>query len=268
MNIERLRKIIAYSDLNKARMKQKVNEFYFCIGMAGEDDILNVLQIARQAFREKKYLVLEIPLADEEIGAFCYRGDAMNYLILNSSLPCATAHFAVCHELYHVYFQEGSFGSKIEFANDHYFEHEDEFSANLFAGMLLMPEVGFTLMYKKFKEESGGEELDTIFRLMNYYQVPYMSVLIRCCELELFADRSLTDELLNIPPEIVKKRFSQLWLDGSILEASGKDDFLRLKELVEFFGKQSVEEAYLNERKLSRVLRNMNVLYSEIKGDC
>ena len=48
-----------------------------------------------------------------------------------------------------------------------------------------MPEASFRQMYGLFKKESEGNEQDTIIRLMNYYQVPYMAVLIRCYELDL-----------------------------------------------------------------------------------
>ena len=55
----------------------------------------------------------------------------------------------------------------------------------MFAGMLLMPETSFRFMYNKFKEETEGNEKDTVILLMNYYQAPYMAVLIRCYELGL-----------------------------------------------------------------------------------
>ena len=87
--------------------------------------------------------------------------------------------------LYHVFYQKSDFRTKVEFSNNHYYEHEEEFAANLFAGMLLMPEASFRFMYTKFKDESKNDEKDTVIRLMNYYQVPYMAVLIRCYELGL-----------------------------------------------------------------------------------
>ena len=74
--------------------------------------------------------------------------------------------------------------AKAEFADD-YFEHEEEYEANIFAGMLLMPESSFRQMYRLFRAQSDNNEMDTVIRLMNYYQVPYMAALVRCYELGL-----------------------------------------------------------------------------------
>ena len=138
MNIDRLRKIIQYSVVNREDIESKVKKFYSFTGISNDQDVLNIMQIVRPAFRKMRFLVLELPFADDEIGALCYKGDALGYILLNTSLPKVNANFAICHEIYHVFFQKSEFKSKVEFANDHYFEHEEEFAANLFAGELLM----------------------------------------------------------------------------------------------------------------------------------
>lgn len=267
MNIERLRKIIEYSDVNRGDMEAKVKDFYSFAGMSSDKDVLNIMQIVRPSFRKKGYFVFEIPFADKEIGALCYKGDAFGYIVLNSSLPKVNVNFAICHELYHVFYQKSEFRTKVEFANDHYYENEEEFAANLFAGMLLMPEASFRFMYHKFKEESKGNEKDTIIRLMNYYQVPYMAVLIRCYELALPDDDSFSEELLNVERENIRGRFVDLWLDDSILEATGRDDYAHLEAVVLRLGNEYIKESYLNERTLKKVLQNMKMLYAEIKGE-
>lgn len=267
MNIERLRKIIEYSDANRDDMEAKVRNFYSFVGMSSDKEVLNIMQIARPSFQRKGYLVLEMPFADEEIGALCYKGDALGYIVLNTSLPKVNVNFAICHELYHVFYQKNEFRTKVEFANDHYYEHEEEFAANLFAGMLLMPEASFHFMYNKFKKESEGDEKDTIIRLMNYYQAPYMSVLIRCYELGLPGNGAISSELLNLDRDDVRGRFVELWLDDSILEATKKDDYAHLEAVVARLGNEYIRDSYLNERTLSKVLQNMRMLYSEIKGE-
>jgi Zn-dependent peptidase ImmA (M78 family) len=267
MNIERLRKIIKYSTANREDIETKVKKFYSFTGISNNQDVLNIFQIIRPAFQKKGFFVFELPFADDEIGALCYKGAALGYILINTSLPKVNTNFAICHEVYHVFYQEGEFKSKVEFANDHYFEHEEEFAANLFAGMLLMPEAGFRQMYGLFKRESEGNEQDTIIRLMNYYQAPYMAVLIRCYELGLPGSNSIEEELLNVDRAFVRKRFIELWLDDTILCASKKDDFPQMEALVERFGKECIQDYYLNERTLKKALQNMQTLYSEIKGD-
>ena len=172
MNIDRLRKIIEYSEKNRTQMDSKVAKFYSFTGISEDKDMLNILQIVRPALRQRGYIVLEIPFADEEIGALCYHGDALGYILINTSLPRVNANFAICHEIYHAFYPQNEFKAKAEFADD-YFEHEEEYEANIFAGMLLMPESSFRQMYRVFRAQSDNNEMDTLIRLMNYYQVPY-----------------------------------------------------------------------------------------------
>lgn len=267
MNIERLRRIIAYSDANRDDMEAKVKGFYLFAGMSGDKEVLNIMQIVRPSFQKKGYLILEIPFADEEIGALMFKGDALGYIVLNTSLPKVNVNFALCHELYHVLYQKNEFRPKVEFAKEHYYEHEEEFAANLFAGMLLMPESGFRFMYKKFREESKDNERDTIIRLMNYYQAPYMAVLIRCYELGLPDTDSVSEELLKVDRDSVRERFIDLWLDDWILDATKKDDYRHLQVLVERFGNECIRNSLISERTLRKVLQNMKSLYSEVKGE-
>ena len=61
-------------------MDSKVAKFYSFTGISEDKDMLNILQIVRPALRQRGYIVLEIPFADEEIGALCYHGD--QYIII------------------------------------------------------------------------------------------------------------------------------------------------------------------------------------------
>ena len=104
MNIDRLRKIIEYSEKNRTQMDSKVAKFYSFTGISEDKDMLNILQIVRPALRQRGYIVLEIPFADEEIGALCYHGDALGYILINTSLSRVNANFAICHEIYHAFY--------------------------------------------------------------------------------------------------------------------------------------------------------------------
>ena len=266
MNVERLRKIIAYSRQHHEEIASKVKHFCSYTEIDDDSSMLNILQIVRSSFRRKGFLLLEIPIADDEIGALCYKGDGFGYVVMNSSLPKVNANFALGHEIYHVFFQESGFVSRVEFSDDHYYEHEEEYAANLFAGMLLLPELSFRRMYAKFKAESGGDETDTLLRLMSYYELPYMAVLIRCLELGLMSGTTAVEQIGHADRAWIRQRLAELWLDPNIMEASMKDDYLRLESLVERIGHECVEDDYLNERSLQKVLRNMRDIYGKIRG--
>ena len=266
MNVEKLRRIIQYSTVHRQEIQQKVDDSYAYTGMGNDKDFLNILQIVRSTLKRKGYMILEMPFADDEIGALCYKGDALGYIVINSSLPKVNTNFAVCHEVYHVFCSVDKSESKVEMVN-HYFEHEEEYAANLFAGMLLMPENTFRHMYTLFNKESEGNEQDTIIRLMSYYQVPYMAALIRCYELALIEDNRVPKELLEVDQAFLKERCRWLWLDDSILKATHKDDYLQLEAVVELLGNEYVQEGYLNARNLNLIIHNMRLLHARIKGD-
>ena len=156
--------------------------------------------------------------------------------------------------------------AKAEFADD-YFEHEEEYEANIFAGMLLMPESSFRQMYRVFRAQSDNNEMDTLIRLMNYYQVPYMAALVRCYELGLTESGMLTQQLMELDKASIREKIENLWLDSSILDASNKDDYIAVERVVKRMGMEYLQEGYLNERTLRMVLQNMNSLYREIKGE-
>jgi len=267
MNFERLRLIIDYSKNHRKETDYKVKNFCSFSGVGFETDLLSIMQIVRPSLRKRGYIVIEIPIADDEIGALSYKGDGLGYVLINSSLPKVNVNFAIAHEIFHVFFQEDNFVSKVEFSDDHYYEHEEEFAANLFAGMLLMPEISFRMMYSKFKDESEGIIEDIIVRLMSYYQVPFMAALIRCLELELLGGNDISETILNIDRKKIKQKLNELWLDESILDSSKKDDYIHLKMFVSQLGEEYVKEEYINKGTLKNVLNNMEDLYLQIKGE-
>ncbi|MCD8149265.1 MAG: ImmA/IrrE family metallo-endopeptidase [Clostridiales bacterium] len=268
MNIEQFKQIIQYNKANQQEIGIKVHDFFVSVGMDPEKELLNIMQIARPLFRGEGYLVAELPLSDREIGALCYKGDALGYIILNSSLPKVNVNFAICHELYHVFCQNAESVQKVELLNEHYYEHGEESAANLFAGMLLMPEKSFRLMYAKFSGEAAfpAEALSVIVQLMCYFKAPYMAVLIRCYELGLMGD-SISETLLKMDSDTIRNKFTELWLDVEILEASGRDDFIQLENTVKKYGEEYIEEQYINQHTLETVLKNMRHLYTQIKGE-
>jgi Zn-dependent peptidase ImmA (M78 family) len=112
MNVERLRKIIAYSEKNREDINIKVKKFCSFAGIEYDSNLLNILQIVRSSFNKKGFLVIEMPFADDEIGALCYKGDGLGYVVINTSLPRVNANFAIAHEIYHVFWGEIEFVSK------------------------------------------------------------------------------------------------------------------------------------------------------------
>lgn len=270
MDIRRFKKIIEYSHSNHGDMESKVKDFYTRIGVEYDRELLDVMQVVRPLLQKKKYIVIEFPFVDKEIGALCYKGESFGYTLLNSSLPKANVNFALCHELYHIFYQEKPEEKRVElYMNEHYYDDPEELAANLFAGMLLMPEHSYRMMFRKFRQDAaeGEADLPIVIKLMSYFKVPYMAALVRCYELELLESGETLEKLMNVDGECIKNEFARLWLDDSILYATQKDDFGMLELIVSSYGKQYTEEGLVSKRTVTNALQNMREIYGKIKGE-
>lgn len=269
MEFERFKKIIEFNDDHKGAIAHKIKGFYSEIGIEAEHELLNILQVIDHLLKENKYIVAELPFADQEIGAIYYKNDCYGYVLLNSSLPKVNVRFALCHEIYHILYHKSSTGGVTElYLSEHYNGQIEELHANAFAGALLMPERSFRNMCRKFVSETAGQdvELTLLIKLMNYFQVPYMAVLVRCYELEIFDGGNCLQQLLTVDKKTIEQKFFQLWLDEEILKPTKKDDFLKLEYFVQSVGRQCLRNGTLDEKKLNRILINMRRLYMEIRG--
>ena len=94
-----------------------------------------------------------------------------------------------------------------------------------------------------------------------------MAVLIRCLELELIAGNALPEQLCNLDRVQIRQKVADLWLDESIMDASNRDDYSHIELIVDRLGKKYIEDEYINERTLKKVIQNMRELYTKIKGE-
>lgn len=266
MDISKFRRIVEYSKKNHDDIDNEIKRFCADTNVRSDSDMRDIWLIVHNVLLYRGFIMFQMPFSDDEIGALCYRDSGLGYVAMNTSIPRVNSNFALAHEMYHVFFQAKDFQSRIEFVDEHYYDNEDEFTANVFAGALLMPENSFRGMFAKFDKESN-DIFETICKLMNYYRSPYMAVLIRCCELELIEMKDMTSDLLLTDKESVSDKFIELWLDFSILEPSLRDDTAHLETLVQQIGEKYVKENYINQRSLDLAFTNIKTLCRQIKGE-
>lgn len=270
MTIDRLARIVEYSKKHSKEIEADIIKFCNQLELQNLDELRNVFEIVRIYLRKKKYFIIQIPLKDDEIGAFVYKGDSVSYLVINTNVPIVNTNFAICHELYHIFLPSEESQNKARIDLD-YYNNEREIRANLFAGNLLMPENEFRRMFAKFKnlDESSqssenDKQLDVIISLMNYFSAPFMAVYIRCCEFDLL-DKAV--RYLDIQKELIDDEFNKLWFDKSILKPSKNDNTEILLEYMEKRGKEYLDKGYLNSRTLEKALENTRKLFSKLKGE-
>ena len=263
MQFERFNKIVNYNKAHMNKITDYIRDFYSELGLEKNENILRIDQLARNEFEKRKYVMIELPLKDKEIGAMAYRGDHWGYVFINSSLPKVNVNFALCHEFYHILFRPDTIRNTIElYENEKYHEDENEKTASLLAGAILMPEYSFRTMFSKF-QSSLSDEIDIVCNLMNYFEAPYMATVIRSYELGLFDDYSeRIKRLLNVDAGTIKTSFEKNWLDSSILSATCNDQFKKVLAVVEQLGEKEVESGRLKESSLNKIKNNLENIYT------
>lgn len=283
MDKEKLYKILEFNKSHSKEISTAKNIFYDSIGRQNPVVISDMQTLAQLIFDNRGYKFLRIPMKSKEIGAFQLRFNSSNYLVLNTSKSLANNNFAIAHELYHVLVQNNSTGNTADLYLNNYDEIEEEQMANAFAGAVIMPTedvksvVG--LLEKKrvpIEEEQKHpyiHELITVFALMSYYQTTYMSVVIRCYELDIFdtGDSLLMDILLqNNSEEKQKELFRNMPMrkgDVSIMEPTGEDDFEKLFDEAKKIGEKNVARGLITLEDLEYRLEGLRNAYLYVREE-
>ena len=268
MDFERFKNIVQYNIEHQSEMKEKVQDFRETVGITQERNLPNLLLFARPMLDKENYIVLEMPFCDEEIGAISCRKRKGGYILLNSSLPRTNVNFALAHELYHVLYQKKVYGRKVEqYISDQYSDYEEEHEANLFAGMLMMPSLAFQYVMTRFLMEQTVEDTEiTLFaKLMSYFEVPYMAVLIRCYELKLLSDNKVLERLLNVDKRMLEEEFARLWLNEELLRPTFRNEYGKFRNLVVEKGIDNVKRGLMSEQTTNKIVKKMDSIYQTIR---
>lgn len=268
MDFERFKNIVQYNIEHQSEMKEKVQDFRETVGITQERNLPNLLLFARPMLDKENYIVLEMPFCDEEIGAISCRKRKGGYILLNSSLPRTNVNFALAHELYHVLYQKKVYGRKVEqYISDQYSDYEEEHEANLFAGMLMMPSLAFQYVMTRFLMEQTVEDTEiTLFaKLMSYFEVPYMAVLIRCYELKLLSDNNVLERLLNVDKRMLEEEFARLWLNEELLRPTFRNEYEKFRNLVVEKGIDNVKRGLMSEQTTNKIVKKMDSIYQTIR---
>ena len=268
MDFERFKNIVQNNIEHQSEMKEKVQDFRETVGITQERNLPNLLLFARPMLDKENYIVLEMPFCDEEIGAISCRKRKGGYILLNSSLPRTNVNFALAHELYHVLYQKKVYGRKVEqYISDQYSDYEEEHEANLFAGMLMMPSLAFQYVMTRFLMEQTEEDTEiTLFaKLMSYFEVPYMAVLIRCYELKLLSDNNVLERLLNVDKRMLEEEFARLWLNEELLRPTFRNEYEKFRNLVVEKGIDNVKRGLMSEQTTNKIVKKMDSIYQTIR---
>ena len=276
MKLTKFEDIVQHNINNIKEASACVEKFYNLLGMEYSTEIKNISQVVWPLFFNKQFIIIQLPLKDKEIGAFCFKGNHdSGYVILNSSLSPYNVNFAIMHEVCHVCINDDIASNNVEmFLDDTYSEHEEERIANQFAGMILLPEGHLRRMYEKFASETSKSDIKDelrlpiiVCKLMSYFEAPYIAVLIRLREIGLIdVDEDLV-ECLKLKKEDIEDIYNRCWLDLTALQPSYRDDYLRLEQLLGKIAKENIEEEFMYEADAREALENISKIYRQLRED-
>ena len=263
MKIEKFKGIIYFNHTHQALLQESLRNFLSFNQIPA--DSIDVKKVLRELCARQHIWLLEIPIQDKEIGAVYYISSGQKYILLNSAMPQVNINFAVAHELYNIFYPlkpESTQGDI--FVVDSYVDNPNEKMANGFAGMLLMPQRTVESAFHYFREIYQKPQ-ELVIRLMEYFSVPYMAILIRLVELDLLKS-PVPEEYIDVTEPEIREVFLKYSLNETLLNPSGRNDLKPLLLQVHAEGKALIADGLLSEYQLNQSMERIRTIAQKIGG--
>ena len=219
-------------------IESKANQFRVQNGLGTNDPI------RLKSFLSKlDCLVIFKPLSDEFSGMALkveHQNQTNRFILINNKHSLGKQHFTICHEIYHLYIQN-QFSSM--FCKTGIFDKKDkeEFNADYFAAVFLLPETGVKSLIPDSELKKDGISLKTILKIEQYYSCSRAALLYRLQDLNLLSK----DKALNYKDNI-KLNALQYGYDTS-LYTSGNTNLVigNYSEIaLRLYNEQTISETY------------------------
>lgn len=151
----------------------------------------------KSLLQKNNILTVYLPLADDFSGMAVKLTNSDNpkrFLLINCNHTIGKQHFTICHEFYHLFFQEnfksekggaGAFNKKGD---------PEEYKADIFATFLLLPTNGLLQMIPDEERIKNKISLKTILKIEHFYACSRSALLNRLLSMKLI-DNSLFSTL-------------------------------------------------------------------------
>lgn len=261
MEFNRFKEIVYKNRAYVACVKESLKIFHDRVQWDGD-----ISKIMKEIGKKLNVFIMEVPMNDSDFGAVFLDTGYSKYLLLNSSQPRNNMYFSFCHDMYHIlngtpdYINEKR---EVHFNQD-YSSNNNESKANLFAANLLMPEIEFKKMYELYKTDHDSIE-KIVVKLMNYFNSPFVAVLIRLYELGILEKSENIKEILEYKNTEIEELFDSLWLDKDILKPTYKDEMPFVLKLLKSEGTDLIEKQLLSEYNYNKIIENIEKIYSDIR---
>lgn len=108
------------------------------------------------------------------------------FVLVNSRHSLGKQHFTICHELYHLYIQK-EFNSMVCKTGRFDKRDKEEYNADYFAAVLLLPETGVKSLVPDEELKKDNITLKTILKIEHYYSCSRAALLYRLQDLGIIS---------------------------------------------------------------------------------
>lgn len=183
--------------MNNNVLEKKAIEFRKSAGLSDTDPIrfksllskLNVITVFRDLSADFSGMALKV---NED-----------RFILINSSHSLGKQHFTICHELYHLFVQE-NFSSMICNVGKFDSSSGEEYNADRFASILLIPESAIKELIPDKELSKDKIQLKTILKLEHYFSCSRAALLYRLKTLNLITSKSYDEYCINVKSNAVK----------------------------------------------------------------
>ena len=163
-------------------IENKANEFRNRNGIGANDPIL-----LKSLLNNLNLITVYKPLSSDFSGmALKITNDASidRFILVNSNHSLGKQHFTICHELYHL-FEQQEFNYMVCKTGTFNKKDKEEFNADYFAAVLLLPESGIKSLIPENELAKDKITIKTILKLEQYYSCSRAALLYRLLDIRL-----------------------------------------------------------------------------------
>lgn len=135
----------------------------------------------KSILQKNRIISVFLPLSDRFSGMAIKTNNTNNpkrLILINSHHSLGRQHFTICHEFYHLYFQD-DFSYLLDTTCKFDKSDAQEFNADMFASYFLIPETGLIEMIPKEERGLNKISLETILAIEQYYSCSRTALLHR-----------------------------------------------------------------------------------------
>lgn len=174
------------------KIKKEAIDFRSELGF-GETDSINL-----KSLLIKLDVIAVFKSISDNISGMAVKTPIKNFILINASHSVGRQNFSICHELFHLYKQDGFIPHHCK-AGSFDKDHQTELMADVFASYFLIPDGGVLhLIPEDEVSKKDRISIETILKIENYFGCSRSALLYRLKEMSLISSRTYDEFNQNV----------------------------------------------------------------------